>query len=196
MVDISTAITIQTKSGSKRIGASVYERKNRKSLEDEIYFLISLFEFDDNEQFSTLDSFLNQVNPSIIYIPDEYQDSNKRDGKKLSNILFGRNIETVFVKKYHFINSKLDLTSKINKLAGRATHVTNSMEVEMPLAFSCIECLIRSLRLMDNDEHHGRCEFKFDSLNMFLRLNSATSEAVNLLPKPDHPSQFGSIFGI
>ena len=58
-----------------------------------------------------------------------------------------------------------------------------------------IECLIRTLQLLEEEESYGKFELKYSSLDIFMRLDSAASEAVNLLPKPDHPSQYGSIFG-
>lgn len=58
-----------------------------------------------------------------------------------------------------------------------------------------IECLIRTLQLLEEEESFGKFELKYASLDIFMRLDSAASEAVNLLPKPDHPSQYGSIFG-
>ena len=39
-------------------------------------------------------------------------------------------------------------------------------------------------------------ELKLGYLDTFMRLDSAAAEAVNLLPKADHPSQYGSLFGV
>ena len=39
-------------------------------------------------------------------------------------------------------------------------------------------------------------ELKLGYLDTFMRLDSAAAEAVNLLPKAEHPSQYGSLFGV
>jgi len=42
----------------------------------------------------------------------------------------------------------------------------------------------------------GVVELKLGYLDAFMRLDSAAAEAVNLLLKADHPSQYGSLFGV
>jgi DNA mismatch repair protein MSH2 len=64
------------------------------------------------------------------------------------------------------------------------------------LGYSCIECLTHSLRLLDNDENFGKYELRLGSLEKYMRLDSTAAEAINLLPKSDHPSQFGSVYGV
>ena len=91
---------------------------------------------------------------------------------------------------------KSEISSTISKLCGKQTHVTNVAETERPLGYSCIECLTQSLRLLDNDENFGKYDLRLGSLDKFMRLDSAAAEAINLLPKADHPSQFGSVYGV
>ena len=88
------------------------------------------------------------------------------------------------------------MNENLVKLVGSATHLTNTCETEKPFAYACMNVIITSLKLMELDELHGMVDFSFGSLNTCMRLDSAAAEAVNLLPKPDHPSQFGSIYGV
>ena len=52
------------------------------------------------------------------------------------------------------------------------------------------------LKLNDASEEDGVYSLRLGSLNHFMRLDSAAVEAVNLLPRPDHPSPLGSIYGV
>lgn len=131
----------------------------------------------------------------ILYVSDDLEELNKGDGKKLNILCESRDIERVYVKKSIFAK-KADIASSIFKLCGKKTHVTNVAETERPLGHSCIECLTHSLRLLDDDENYGKYDLRLGSLDKFMRLDSAAAEAINLLPKSDHPSQFGSVFGV
>jgi DNA mismatch repair protein MSH2 len=170
-------------------------------MDDPILYVIELYDFMDNEQFSNLDSFLVQMGSCILYVSEEYQDIHKGDGKKINNLCEGRDIERVFSKKSLF--TKKGGAEAIAKLCPTQTHFTNVAETERPLGYSCIDCLVTSLRLLDtssnsnsDDSHLGKYDLRMGSLDNFMKLDSAAAEAVNLLPKPDHPSQFGSIFGV
>lgn len=131
----------------------------------------------------------------ILYLSDEHEELSKGDGKKLKNLCESRDIERVYVKKSIF-TKKGEIASTISKLCGQQTHVTNVAETERPLGYSCIECLSSCLRLLDNDDNFGKYDLRLGSLDKFMRLDSAAAEAINLLPKSDHPSQFGSVFGV
>lgn len=198
------AVLISRSNNRKRVGAAVYQRENRTSNAagtesdidtNELYYSLQLFEFDDNDQFSTLDTFVNQVGPTLLYFTEDFQDSGKGEGKKISNLLHGKCVETAFVKQSLYADPKSELQSYILKLSGKATHITNSMDKEMPLASSSLQCLVKVLQLVSDEEHIGHCRVHYGSLDAFMQLDSSASEAVNLLPKPDHPSQFGSLFG-
>ncbi len=149
----------------------------------------------DNDQFSNLDSFLNQIGNVLLYLSDEYQDKAKGDGRKLHNLLSSKVLEAVFLKRTCF-TKKPETLPVLLKIVGKPSHATNIVEAERPIAFGCLECILHALRLNHETENFGRYEFSLESLNSFMRLDSAASDAVNLLPKPDHPSQFGSLYGI
>jgi DNA mismatch repair protein MSH2 len=131
----------------------------------------------------------------ILYISDDLEELNKGDGKKLNNLCEGRDVERVFTKKSIFLK-KGETANSVSKLCGKQTHVTNVAETERPLGYSCIECLIHSLRLLDDEDNFGKYDLRLGSLDKFVRLDGAAAEAINLLPKADHPSQFGSVFGV
>ena len=52
------------------------------------------------------------------------------------------------------------------------------------------------LKLNDDDADFGTYSLRLGSLDTFMRLDSAAVEAVNLLPRADHPSPLGSIYGV
>lgn len=196
---VSIALTFSKRQNQKCIGAAVHKRRQRSGMDDPILYVIELYDFMDNEQFSNLDSFLVQMGSCVLYVSEEYQDIYKGDGKKINNLCEGRDIERVFSKKSLF--AKKGGAEAIAKLCATQTHFTNMAETERPLGYSCIDCLVTSLRLLDTtsnneDSHLGKYDLRMGSLDNFMKLDSAAAEAVNLLPKPDHPSQFGSIFGV
>jgi DNA mismatch repair protein MSH2 len=191
----SIALQISKKQNQRCIGAAVRKRVHRSGLEDEILFSIELYDFMDNEQYSNLDAFLVQMGASVLYLSEEYEDSSKGDGRKLFNLSEGKGMERVYTKKSLF-TKKSDVGQNLLKLCGKQTHATNVAETERPLGYACLECLMHSLRLLEDEENFGKHELRLGSLTQFMRLDSAAAEAVNLLPKPDHPSQFGSIYGV
>ncbi len=155
-----------------------------------------MYEFIDNDQYTSLDAFLIQNGNAIIYMSEEYEDISKNEGRKIHNhVFYGKNNEIVYVKK-NLYQKKEAMNENLVKLVGSATHLTNTCETEKPFAYACMNVIITSLKLMELDELHGMVDFSFGSLNTCMRLDSAAAEAVNLLPKPDHPSQFGSIYGV
>ena len=89
-----------------------------------------------------------------------------------------------------------EISANVLRLCGNASHATNVAETERPLGYGCIGCLIITLRLLDNEETVGKYELRLGSMDNFMRLDTAAAETVNLLPKSDHPSQYGSIFGV
>lgn len=51
---VRVAMNITKRQGHRVIGAAVYRRLARNSMDDQVYFSIELFDFMDNEQFSNL----------------------------------------------------------------------------------------------------------------------------------------------
>ena len=161
---------------------------------------IVMFEFSDNEQFSCLDTFLtSQISDGVtLYISEEHNDQAKGDCRKVHNIISSKPVQEVIYMKKNSFQRKADTMSSVLKLVGRTTHTTNTAETEMPLALGCVDCLIQVLRLLESCS--DGCVVAYDlcygSLQTHMRLDSAAADAINLLPKPDHPSQYGSLYGV
>ena len=167
---------------------------------------IEVFDFIDNEQLSNLDSVLIRFGRCIIYIAEEGDGTSLgRLYKCLNTLLQDKDLEDIkFIKKSVFAK-KLDIDNALMKLLGgqlsQAVHVA---ENEHPLAYGCIGCLVFACRLLSStsitntsdDDSLGKYELSIGSLSTYLRLDSSACDAINLFPKPDQPSKFGSIYGI
>lgn len=192
------AIQIVSKQKQLKVGIAIFKKIDCiYDHESDRYasFSLSILEFVDNEQHSNLDSFINQIGNGIFYVSEEFQDRGKNRNKKLASIFSSHNIEPVFVKK-STLAKKPETVPLLLKLAGRTTHTLNTCESEMPIALGCVECLANTQRFKDNTELVGKLDFSIDSIDAFMKLDSSACDATNLFPKPDHPSQFGSIFGV
>jgi len=212
---VSIALTVGKRNNQRAVGAAVHRRRARSGDDDPVLYTLELFDFLDNEQLSNLDSFLVQMGPCVLYVSDEHEDVHRGDGKKLHLLCEGKDIEKVLVKKSLFAKkggaaalAKLCVQDALNKTH---SHAVNVAEAERPLGHSCIDVLVASLRLLDTSSssssssddagnsgsgHLGHYELRLGALDAHMTLDSAAAEAVNLLPKPDHPSQFGSIYGV
>jgi DNA mismatch repair ATPase MutS len=49
---------------------------------------------------------------------------------------------------------------------------------------------------MEDDNEFGTHTLIFGNLNIFMKIDSKAADAVNLFPKADDPSTYGSIYGI
>jgi DNA mismatch repair protein MSH2 len=198
----SIAVHIVKKQNQRLIGACVHRKVHNEIVEETSQhsgrtyaFELELFEFIDNEQYYNLDTLLNQVGNVVLYVSDEFQDVTKGEGRKLHNLFSSKSLDETHIKKSCF-TVRPETSFLLSKLVGETTHSVNIAETERPLAFGCLECLMKALRLKDEIRYHGGFNFRLSSLNSFMRLDSAASDAVNLFPKPDHPSLFGSVFGV
>jgi DNA mismatch repair protein MSH2 len=215
-----TTISLMVASNNK-IGASVFQRIARNSMEDQQKYSFTLFDFLDNEQYSNLDSFLVQYNSGCItlllsedlnIVNNENNSNVKHLAKKIDAMLLSRRnqglIDVQYVKRNAFISSNSNKFGRVRESllqlvhgchGTTPTHSINVAETQAPLAYTCTDVLINHLKLCDNTssaEYSDRCAFNIGSLETYMRIDSAAAEAVNLLPKADHPSQFGSIYGV
>jgi len=190
---VSCAVYITRKEKKVVVGAAVHRRIPRAGMEDAKQFSLELFEFLDGEQFSGLDAFFVQLGACKLFLSEDFEDSSRGDGRKISNLLYGKEqISVKFIKKGLFTNKKGDTNGLLLHLVGQATHGVNNAEHQTPLGFACIDVIAHELKLSSNDhELSGRFNLILGSISSFMRLDSAAAEAVNLLPKSDHPSAFG-----
>ena len=177
------AVQIHKTATHVHVGASVLKRGGTSSIE--------VYQFVDNDQFSNLDSFLLQIGPCVLYLSEELEDK-KAEGRKIQNLVQERDIELVFVKKAFFRRGD-DIASALKHVLFENPSILTVYEVELSVGLSCLTCLVQSQSLDGCGE-----VFKLNkgSLDAYMRLDSAAAEAVNLLPKSDHPSQYGSLFGV
>lgn len=85
------ALIVQNKANQRFVGAAVYQRDQNVSLEtaanEKSCMKLQLYEFLDNDQFSNLDCFLNQIGSAVIYLPEDVNDKAKGDLRKVFNIV-------------------------------------------------------------------------------------------------------------
>lgn len=167
---------------------------------------IEVFDFIDNEQLSSLDSVLIRFGKCTVYIAEEGDNTSLSRLYKCLNILLqDKDLDDVkFIKKSVF-SKKLDVDNALMKLlGGQLSQAVHAAESEHPLGYGCIGCLVFACRLLsstsitnssDNDSL-GKFELSIGSLSTYLRLDSAACDAINLFPKADQPSKFGSLYGI
>ena len=181
--EVFAALCIQRSANQVQVGAAVLKRGCHPS--------IDIFQFVDNDQFSNIDSFLLQIGPCALYLSEELEEK-RVEGKKIQNLVGERDIELVFAKKSTFKRGN-DCISSLDKVEFENRSILTVYEVELSLGLSCLTCLVHCQCLEGNGE-----VFKLNrgSLHAYMRLDSAAAEAVNLLPRPDHPSQYGSLFGV
>lgn len=191
------AISFARKANQRQVGIAVFKRNSERKLETQSKHFIDAIEFfEDNDYLSTLDAFLVQIGPCLLYVSEEYENASKGDGKKLANVLLGKEIETMFVKPSLFTNKKT-LLQDLAKLTGSSSnHVINVIETERGIASGAIMCLLSTQRLVDEEDYLGNVQLLLGSVKNCMRLDSSAADAVNLLPKADHPSQYGSLYGV
>jgi DNA mismatch repair ATPase MutS len=170
--------------------------------DSELSYTLDVFEFlEENDQFSNTDMLLVQLGSCQLFLSDEFENLFKGEGKKLNALLQNReNVKVNYVK--NSFSKKVDeatFATKLLRIIGSATHISNIITTEYPLASICADVLISTLKLLnavDMEKYLGKYELRIGSLQNYMRLDTAAADAVNLLPKPDHPSAYGSLFGI
>jgi DNA mismatch repair protein MSH2 len=197
----------------KLVGAAIKRRLHRKSLEDEILWNYELYDFIDNDRYTNLDYFLNQLGSCVtLLLSEDIPESS--DGKKILMIIQEYSLKVVYCKKSLF--RSVGSAEIIEKLISEKNYASNSVEVaslhhplcllldltsscfqiERPLGLSCLVCLNHHLHLTLNDDCVGHGTITFGSLSQFMRLDAAAANAINLFPKADDPSPYGSLYGL
>jgi hypothetical protein len=114
----------------KTIGTVIKIRLNRNSLDDSILWKYLLYDFHENDRYTNLDCFLNQLDPSCqILLSDELPETN--DGKKILNLIQDYSFSSVtYCKKALF--RPIGSAEMIDKLIGIRNYASNSAEVFLP----------------------------------------------------------------
>ena len=198
------------KNNQRLIGLAILRRLPSRANID-LHWNIELYEFLDNEQFSNFDSFLVSLGSCEVILNEELEDTAKPDNRKILNFIYKKNLKSYFVKRALY--KKVEMSNALKKLTGKDTQYfvvaevsiansyfsskfTKCSQTERQLAYSCLQCLIFKLSLLDEEEYYGKYDIEIASLSQYMKLDSAAAEAVNLLPKADHPSKFGSLYGV
>jgi DNA mismatch repair protein MSH2 len=198
-----TILQVTEKLGQVTISAVVFYRipislqtaddYNKKSFQ----LQIDIYEFLDNQQFSGLDTFCNQIGQSVYMLSDELEDVSSRVLAKKLNMLFEmRNLERKFIKKSLFLRKGSTVLEKFSQRSLITESLVSAIELERNLSISCLECLAQLFDLPASFPEDSTFEMKIKSLDSFMRLDTPASDAINLLPKPDQPSIYGSLYGI
>ena len=184
----SLSLVIGRKGNQKYIAAAVHTNSA-------IHPTVDLYEFLDNDQLSNIDCLLTQIGECVLYLPEGLEPGVSIESRKLGNILLRKNIETVFVKQGKFRKAQ-DARESFEKISADA-RLVSLLEADHSLSLGCLACLVDCLRLEDSVESGApRVKIQSAYIGTFMRFDSAAADAVNLVPKPDHPSQYGSLFGV
>ena len=198
------ALNVSRKNEQIYVGIASLSRKLRNSVNcdpsDKLWVLESL-DFMDNDQLSNVDTMLVRIGRCKVYVTDGVDNYlTNKVYKNLLAILVDRDCDIFKVKQNLFCKSKSDIESSLLKLIGHVSQSINAAENEHPIAYGCLGCLITSLgllsRSLDDEEALGLYDLKIGSLNSFMRLDSSACDAINLIPRSDDPSKFGSIYGM
>jgi len=200
------AVSVGGKLGELIISAAVFKRTScpissfasEGEGKSEMYQL-SVFQFFDNNQLSGLDAFMNQIgNEDAHWIfPDDIFENNKSLARKLNILFESKKVTPTKVKKALYSKKSDTLQSISLYIPASMTHVLNKIETERSHAIGCVECLWSMTKFREQaSPETTSMELQLGNVNEYMRLDTAAMDAVNLLPKPDHPSVFGSLFGV
>ena len=98
----------------------------------------------DNEQLSNVDNLLVQIGACCLLLPDDLQARGHPEGKKLRELLLGRDLSSgapvsvQYCKKSLFKKTAGEATTMLTKMVGVDTHKTNSAEVCVRTSRVCV----------------------------------------------------------
>jgi DNA mismatch repair protein MSH2 len=201
-------LNLQEKTGQLTIAAVAFYRlpnalestcEEVDASKSSFQLVIDIYEFLDNQQLSGLDAFCNQVGEAIFILSDDFEGSTfKLLSKKLNQLFDMKKTERKYVKKTLFQRrSNINILQKF--LLQKNTlpeSLINKIEMEKAFSITCIECLSQLFNLPDGFPTDSSLQMVIKSLDSHMKLDSAACDAINLLPKSDQPSIYGSIYGI
>lgn len=161
------------------------------------HYSLTIFEFLDNNQLSGLDSLFNQLGSVKILVPEDYLEFSKTIAKKITTLFEAKGYDPLTIKKSYY-SKKSDTLTLLNQRSSLQTnqHCLNKLEHEKPLTINTIESLWNVIKLRESSVDEIRITTNIGSLDTFMKLDSPAADAVNLMPKADHPSIYGSLYGV
>jgi len=94
----------------------------------------------------------------MIYLSNEWENNTKGIGRKIHQILSGRNVECIFMKRTLFcmksdtISLLLQISSKFRN--SNAMSVLSYAESERKLSIDCVECIFNVIRLREGNKQY------------------------------------------
>jgi len=205
------------------VGCAVATPRRRTTEADSKAYQLSLYQFEDVE-FANLESLLVRLSPSVCHHPElggddaEVVGPNKEEDGKPANAATKKQVNALEKTLKHKLVSTLDVlgiegkahkvksafnvsdvTSDLNVLVGEADMIPYALLVSSPewkLALQATSLLCRKEGFPSRDPFHGAFTIEFESLNSYMRLDSAAITALNLLPGKEDKNKDFSVLGV
>ncbi|CAN0184702.1 unnamed protein product [Ascophyllum nodosum] len=195
------ALKLKMANHQRMVGVAARVPRQRKSLEDKVRWNLFVYEFLDNDQFSSLDTLMLQLAPGECLLAldaDAAKGKPRGDVAKILGVMERRDVTVHDFKAGHFKTD--DVVGKIQALLGDASFAQHSLPIEQPIGTACLAALVDRFQRRgedgENEEGEGTYSLAQGTLQKHLRLDSAAAAAVMLLPDPTAPHEFGSLFNV
>ncbi|KAL9539132.1 hypothetical protein MBANPS3_010452 [Mucor bainieri] len=155
-------------------------------------------QFIDNELYSNLESLIIQLGvKECLLLASGHGGAEERDleGHKIRGILERCNVIATERKKSDY-DSK-HIAQDLNRLLEGDVSVEALPEFEMKNAMASCACMIRYLRLLEDEENYSKYILKHHDLSQYMRLDGPALSALNLMPTArDGSSSTTSLYGL
>ena len=107
---------------------------------------LDLFEFLDNDQFSSLDILFIQLGAGTIILSDEYLEKKKGDNKKIQDIIQETSCDVIHLKRTLFKNNNIETIRKLVKEEDILQ--VNNLEIDRSLSLYGAEAVLSHVGLI------------------------------------------------
>ncbi|KAG1051074.1 hypothetical protein G6F43_006697 [Rhizopus delemar] len=155
---------------------------------------LGVSEFIDNELYSNLESFIIQLGVKECLL---HTSGNEKDyeGIKIKGILARCNVVVTERKKGEF--DAKNIAQDLNRLVEGNLSIETLPEYDMKNAMSSCSCIIRYLRLLEDDANFGKYVLKHHDLSQYMRLDGSALAALNLMPTSNEAvNKSTSLYGL
>jgi DNA mismatch repair protein MSH2 len=140
---------------------------------------LAVCEFTDNDHFSNLEALHVQINAKECLL---YSEDSNPDKHKLIKILQRSGLMITFRKKEEFSNK--NIVQDLNRLLKLNASSATLPETQLKSAMCSLAAVINYLELLSDDSNFYQFELSTFDLNLYMRLDTAASKALNLTPSP------------
>ncbi|KAI8143014.1 DNA mismatch repair protein-like protein msh-2 [Fennellomyces sp. T-0311] len=152
---------------------------------------LGVSEFVDNEVYSNFESLVIQLGVKECIVPQ----SNDYEMTKLKSVLDRCRISVTETKKADY-NPK-DIVQDLNRLLKGELSIAVQPAYEKKHAMGACACIIKYLRLLNDESNFGHYELKYHDLSQYMRLDAAALSALNLMPNPqDGSNKTMNLYGL